>query len=414
MKKLFFLSILFAFSFSACKKETKKIDNKTESTSFNNFLENYNEESYKLFPINATYAGDNRFNDQLPNDLTLDFFNKKKSFYTQTKSDLAKFSDADLSDSEKMSKAVLNWECNENLDRLNFREDLMPINQFWSLPLTIGQFAGGTSAQPFKTVQDYNNWLKRLDLYVVWLDTAQVKMKEGIKKGYVLPKSLIKKIIPQFESLSTGKATDHLFYTPIKNIPDSFSEADKKTIAEAYVKMIDEKIIPAYKKMSDFLKTDYLKAGRESSGISDIPDGTAYYNYLIKYYTTTELTADEIHNIGLSEVENIKLKMDSVKNSVGFKGSLKEFFSAIRTNKKLMPYTKPQQVIDNFNAIHKRMQPQIDKLFGLQPKTPFEVRRTEAFREASASAEYNQGSLDGTRPGIFYLPIPNVKKYNVF
>lgn len=413
MKKLLVFSLFIVIAFTSCEKNKPKATTNNLSQEFNDFLENYNEETYKLFPLSATNAGDNRYNDQLPNNLTTDFLNQIKSFYTKTKIDLEKFNDEDLSESEKMSKAVLSWECNTNLDRFKFKEDLMPLNQFYSMTLTIGQLAEGTGAQPFKTVQDYNNWLKRLDLYVIWLDTAQVKMREGIKKGYVLPKSLIIKIIPQFESLAKDDVENHLFYSPVKNIPETFSSDDKKNIMDTYTKIIKEKIIPAHKKMSDFLKNDYLKAGRASSGISEIPNGKEYYNFLIKNYTTTTMTADEIHNLGLSEVERIKTEMEKVKNEVGFKGDLKAFFNFVRNRKELMPFTEPQQVIDNFNAIHEKMEPQINKLFGNQPKTQFEVRRTEAFREASASAEYNSGSLDGTRPGIFYVPIPNVTSYNI-
>ena len=131
------------------------------------------------------------------------------------------------------------------------------------------------------------------------------------------------------------------------------------------------------------MKTDYLNTGRATSGISETPGGDAFYSYMIKLFTTTDMTADEIHNLGLSEVARISSEMEKVKAQVGFEGDLKSFFDFIRTNEDLMPYTDPQQIIDNFNAIHETMKPQIEKLFDLKPKTPFEVRRTEAFREAS-------------------------------
>ncbi|MDP5062650.1 MAG: DUF885 domain-containing protein, partial [Maribacter sp.] len=174
------------------------------------------------------------------------------------------------------------------------------------------------------------------------------------------------------------------------------------------------KLIPAYKELHDFMATEYLDAGRESSGIQGIPDGDAYYAYQIKLYTTTNMTASEIHEIGLKEVARISAEMEAVKKQVGFKGDLKAFFTEVRNKKELMPFKDPQEVVDNFNAIHKRMMPKVNALFSKQPKTPFEVRRTEAFREASASAEYNPGSLDGTRPGIFYVPIPDVTSYNMY
>jgi uncharacterized protein (DUF885 family) len=413
MKKILLFSIILALTFTSCKKEAGKIDDISAiSKEFIELLTNYNEESYKLFPLNATFAGDNRYNDQLPNDLSDAFKEKLKSFYATTKNNLAKFNDADLSDSEKMSKAVLTWDCDINLERLNFREDLTPINQMWTMNLMFGQLASGAGAQPFQTVQDYNNWLKRVDSYLDWMNSTEERMKEGIKLGHVLPKSLIKKVIPQLKSL-TGSTEDHLFYQPIKNLPEGFSGDEKKELTASYTDMVQNKIVPAYKKLHAFMSTDYLAAGRETSGIDDTPNGEAYYNHQIKTYTTTNMTADEIHQLGLKEVARILSEMEKVTEQVGFKGDIKSFFNDLRSNKVLMPYTEPQQVIDNFNAIHDKMKPQIEKLFDVKPKTPFEVRRTEAFREASASAEYNPGSLDGTRPGIFYAPIPDATKYNV-
>ncbi|MDO9039172.1 MAG: DUF885 domain-containing protein [Lutibacter sp.] len=413
MKKIKILSLMLFLALLSCKNETAKIATNIVNKPFNDFLDNYNEETYKLYPLNATFEGDNRFNDQLPNYSSDEFLEEAKTFYTKVKADLAQFNDADLSESEKLSKAVLAWECDINLEGFKFRQELMPIDQFNSITLTIGQLAGGTSAQPFKTVKDYDNWLKRLDSYVNNLESSEVKMIEGINKGYVLPKSLIIKIIPQFESLGKDDVENHVFYGPVKNIPETFSVDEKKNITAAYTKIIKEKIIPAHKKMANFISKEYLVAGRATSGISDIPNGKEYYNFRIKNFTTITMTADEIHNLGLREVERIRLEMEKVKSQVGFKGDLKAFFDFVRNRKELIPFTEPQQVIDNFNAIHEKMKPQIEKLFNKKPKTPFEVRRTEAFREASASAEYYQGSLDGTRPGIFYVPIPEITSYNI-
>ena len=411
MKKIFLFSLLLALTFTSCK--TEKVEEKTTSEAFNELLENYNEENYKLFPLNATFAGDNRYNDQLPNDLTDEFRDNLKTFYSDTKNSLSKFNDEDLSETEQLSKAVLTWDCDINIARLGFREDLTPINQMWTMNLMFGQLASGSGAQPFENVDDYNNWLKRVDSYIGWLNSAEERMKEGIVVGHVLPKSLIKKVVPQLSSLADGSVEDHLFYQPVKNFPEDFLKEDKETLTTAYTEMVQDKIIPAYKKIRDFMNREYMKKGRKSSGIESTPNGKAYYEHQIKTYTTTDMTADEIHQLGLSEVARILSEMEKVKEQVGFKGDLKSFFNDLRGNKVLMPYTEPQQIIDNFNSIHDKMKPQVEKLFDLKPKTPFEVRRTEAFREASASAEYNPGSLDGTRPGVFYAPIPDASAYNV-
>ncbi len=395
----------------ACKEEPKTSDNTVPSLA--TVLESYHEESLQLNPLSATFQGDNRYNDTLPNFLTDDFEKRVTDFYTKYQSKLSNYPDSTLTENERLSKAILNWECDTNLEGLAFKE-YTPIDQMWSMNLMIGQLAGGSSAQPFKTVEDYDNWLKRLEDYGAWLRSAKARMLEGIEAEDVLPKSLITKVIPQLTSVADAPLEEHLFYGPIKNLPADFSDTDKTRLTEAYGKMIMETIVPAYKELRDFMANDYMNAGRESSGIQGIPNGDAYYAHQIKLYTTTNMTADEIHQLGLSEVARISSEMEKVKEQVGFKGDLKAFFDHVRNKKELMPFTDPQQVIDNFNAIHEKMKPQINQLFDKQPKTPFEVRRTEAFREASASAEYNPGSVDGSRPGIFYVPIPDVTKYNVY
>ncbi|MGB3774866.1 MAG: DUF885 domain-containing protein, partial [Leeuwenhoekiella sp.] len=174
------------------------------------------------------------------------------------------------------------------------------------------------------------------------------------------------------------------------------------------------KVIPAYQKMHDFLEKEYLPKGRKTSGIADIPNGAEYYNHQIKLYTTTDMSAEQIHQLGLDEVERISSEMEKVKEQVGFEGDLKAFFDDVRENKKLMPYMSAKEIIAHFNEIKNTVEPNLDKLFSVKPKTAFEVRRTEEFRENSASAEYNPGSLDGTRPGIFYVPVPDATAYNIY
>ncbi|MCK7590016.1 DUF885 domain-containing protein [Subsaxibacter sp. CAU 1640] len=416
MKKYLIL-LCATMMFFGCKKDKETADEGTDTDQMSEFettLSDYYEESLKMYPLNATSAGDNRYNDQLPNVLTDEFRQKEKLFYTTYLKKATALNDEDLSESERLSKEILIWECNINLERLEFREDLTPINQMWTLQLSIGQYASGTSAQPFETVEDYKNWIKRLDGYLNWMALAEEKMAEGIKSGNVLPKSLIVKVLPQLEAMTNPNIDEHLFYTPIKNFPDSFTDAEKEELTILYKNYVNDKIIPAYTSLHNFMSTDYLKAGRTTSGIADTPNGKEYYDHQIKLYTTTNMTADEIHQLGLNEVARILSEMEKVKEQVGYKGSLVSFFDHVRNNKELMPFDTAQGVIDNFNKIHETMQPQLERLFDMKPKTPFEVRQTEAFRAASASAEYNPGSLDGTRPGIFYVPIVDAKTYNIF
>ena len=410
MVKNFLLLVSISLMVISCKNESDI--NVAQTNAFNKMLDDYYEEGLKLNPINATMSGDARYNDILPNPLSNEHQNSVKAYYTKYSKMLTQFDDKNMSESERMTSSILQWECDINLEGFNYNQDLRPVDQMWSPHLFIGQLASGQSAQPFNTVEDYNNWLSRLDGFIDWMYSAEAKMREGIELGHVLPKSLIVKVLPQLESGMIKNLDDHLFYSPIKNMPKGFSDQDKRLLTKAYSKKLNEKLIPAYDSLHKFMSTDYMAAGRATSGIDDIPNGKAYYNYAIKLFTTTNMSADEIHTLGLSEVARIRSEMEKIKKQVGFTGTLKEFFDHVRTSKDLMPYSTAQEVIDNFNAIHERMKPQIEKLFDIKPKTAFEVRRTEQFREASASAEYNQGSLDGSRPGIFYTPIPDATTYN--
>ena len=406
MKKLVLPLLLLCL---ACKPTTKE-----NTPSLSDVLENYYQESLALYRLPATYQGDTRYNDTLPNYLSTEFQNKEKAFYTYYLEQIQTFDDKSLTEEEQLSKKILQWECKLNLEGMEFPTDLVPIDQMWGFQLTMGQLASAASAQPFKTVQDYENWLIRLDGYLEWLAASKVKMKEGMDKGWTLPKSLIKKVLPQLETMTTTDLDQHLFYSPIRKFPDSFSAEDKEKLSARYADKVLNKIVPTYQELHNFMAAEYSDAARTSSGISAVEGGKNYYAHAIKKYTTTEMSAEEIHQLGLDEVARIGNEMNKIKEQVGFTGDLKHFFNHVRNRKELMPFRDPQEVIDNFYAIRDKMMPQVNKLFELQPKTPFEVRRTEAFREASASAEYNPGSLEVGRAGIFYVPIPKVEKYNVY
>lgn len=411
------LLLLALLAFIACdNKSTQQTEEVLieDSDSLRRLLSDYHEISLTFNPLQATRAGDKRYNDTLPNNISEEYLRELKAFYIDFQQKLLAFDKNKLSAEDQISYDILLWECNINLESMQFPVHLMPIDQFWALHLTIGQLASGSSAQPFKTVEDYENWLKRVNDFTIWSDTAISNMQKGIKEGWVLPKSLAKKVIPQLTAFDHGPVNEHLFYTPVNSFPDSFSDAEKERLTIEYEEMILAKVIPTFKKLSTFFEEEYLPHCRETSGASSLPNGEAYYQFRIKQFTTTDMTADEIFELGKSEVARLLAEMENVKAEVGFEGDMKAFFDHVRGRKELMPYDSGAQVVANFNAIYDKMKPQLDSLFELRPKTAFEVRRTESFREASASAEYNPGSLDGTRPGIFYVPVPDPAKYNTF
>jgi uncharacterized protein (DUF885 family) len=406
MNKLFIIA-LFSLSIFGCKNEPK------ENAQLKTLFEQYYEERLQFFPLEATSQGDNRFNDKLPIDISESFRKSLLGFYTRYVNELDKIEIKNLSEDELIQFNTLRFSVNTEIEGLSFPTHLIPFNQFTGLPLTFAQLGSGEASQPFKTTQDYDNWLKRIDQFVVWADTAVINFNKGIASDFVLPKSLVVKMIPQMHDLAAPKASENLFFGPIKKLPANFTAEQKALYTQKYTDAIENKIRPTFKKLEGYLSTTYLKASRPSSGLGAFKIGKKYYDYLTYYWTTSLKTPDEIFQTGLSEVSRIQKEMLKVKDQVGFKGDLPAFFESVKTDPKLMPYKNADEVLAAFRAIQAKIEPNLKKMFNNTPKTKFEIRRTEAFREASASAEYMQGSADGSRPGVFYVPIPEATKFNL-
>ena len=406
MKKLGIILCIFLLLFG-CKKYKPSEEIKA-------VFDNYYEESLKLFPFSATYSGDNRYNDQFPIDISEAYREKINAFYKKYIDELKHFDRSKLDANDQMSYDILKWDCEIGLEMFNFPDHLIPINQMSGKHLDFPLLGSGSGSQPFVTEKDYENWLARMEIFPVWCDTAIAKMKEGIEKGWMLPKSLAIKISPQLKDIIVEDPTKSIFYGPITNLPTTFSDSVKKRITAEYIKAIQENISPSYKKLYDFMEQEYIPKAKEVTGISNVPDGKKYYALMARYYTTTTLSPDEIFAIGEKEVARIRKEMEVVKNQVGFQGDLKAFFKHITDAPELHPHKKDEEVIQGFHKIHDKMQPFLKEQFDLVPKSKFEIRQTEAFREKSASAEYYQGTPDGSRPGIFYCPVLDPTQYNVF
>jgi uncharacterized protein (DUF885 family) len=383
-----------------------------DNTELASLLDKYYEERLQLFPLEATLNGDNRFNDKWYVDFTDSYRGKLKDFYTRYQVYINKFERDALNDNDKISYDIFKREMAINLEGLGFHDNYMPLNQFASAHLIFGQLGSGSVIQPFKTVKDYDDWLNRMAVFPAYTDSAIAYFRKGMEAGVVLPKTIVVKMIPQMESMVVTDTKQSLFYGPVTLLPAAFGEADKTRLANAYTKAINEQITPSFKKLADFLQNEYLPKARTTTGIAGVPDGGKYYSFLIRQQTTTDKTPDEIYNTGLAEVKRIRAEMERIKNETGFTGDLKAFFAYLKTDKKFTPYKTPKEILDAFGEIHKLMEPNLQKMFGHTPKTPFEIRQTEAFRAASASAEYNQGSADGSRPGIFYVPILDAASFN--
>lgn len=402
----------------SCKQETEPLpileEDERYNVAFDSLLVNYNKDFLKLHPLVATQIGDTLYNDTLPNILSERYRVQLTNFCEDYQRRLNNYKENTMSVDQIISRRLIAWECEMTLVELGFPTHLVPLNQFSSLHHTMAQLAAGTGGQPFKTARDYENWTKRVSNYVEWIKSALVRMDEGIKKGHVLPKTLVVKLSSQLKDFANPKIEEHILYKPYDQIPPTISSEKAQELKDNYAILLKDKVIPTYKQLYEFVTTEYLKKSRNSSGLSDLPRGKELYNHYVKYYTTTDLTADQIHEQGLKEVKRIKEEMKSVMKEVGFQGTLKEFNNHIRDLDELKPFNSPEAVVANFNSIHQRIKPNLDKLFSIEPKTDFVVKRTESFREASASAGYVPGSLDGSIPGTFYVPIPDYRNYNTF
>jgi uncharacterized protein (DUF885 family) len=393
----------------------------SQNKELNKIFNDYYQERLELFPILATYAGSPLYNDLLQNDGSLEYINKLHKFYLKYLQELSVYSQSNLSFSDWTSCRILKEILEMESEALSFHPEYMPVNQFRSLPpngiqlpIMMGMLGSGTGAQPFKSVKDYENWLKRISLFPIWVDTAIGNFNKGIAAGIVLPKALIVKMIPQLEDLAQEDTSRNLFLGPIRNFPVDFTEEQRKKLSASYYLAITTELIPAYKKLAAFLRNDYLPHARLSSGYNDLPNGPEMYKFYVRYFTTTNKSPEEIYQIGLKQVDSMHTEMEKIKIQTSFKGTLSEFFKYLETDPRFTPFMNPEEVLNAYRVIYKKIEPNLPPLFGVKPKTAFEIRQTESFRAASAAAEYSPGSLDGKRPGIFYVPIVDAGKYYSF
>ncbi|WP_100076090.1 DUF885 domain-containing protein [Chryseobacterium camelliae] len=412
LKSIFSLGLLAGIT--ACKKSDSPLTKVTPSN-LDSIASNYYEQYLKLYPLDATSQGDIRYNDQLPINIDKDFISGEVAFYSSVQKQLENVDYEKLSDESKTVYDVLDYTLQDKIEAYAYHPEYIPFTQFSGLPLTFPLYGSGQGPQPFKTTQDYDNWLKRMEKFPQWMNAATENFREGITSKMVLPKKLVIKMIPQMrapEIISTDLKTN-IFYGPINSFPKNFTKAQKDQYTALYKESVTKNIIPAYTKMGDFLEKEYLPKARDTDGYNSLPNGNDIYRYYVKSWTTTKYTPEEINKTGLQQVAMLRAEMEKVKQQVGFTGTLEEFISYVKTDPKAMPYKTSKEVLDAFNGILTKITPKLKTMFSVTPKTKFEIRQTEKFREASASAEYIQGTADGKRPGVFYVPLPDPSKFNV-
>ena len=403
-----------ATAFTSCRKTDSPLTKVTPSN-IDSIAANYYEQYLKLYPLEATQQGDERYNDQLPINIDKDFISGEIAFYTSVQKQLENVDYKSLSDDKKVVFDVLDFTLKDKIEAYAYHPEYIPFTQFGGLPLNFPLLGSGEGSQPFKTEKDYENWLKRMDKFPEWADAAVNNFREGMNAKVTLPKKLVIKMIPQMraEEIITSDPEKNIFFGPVRNFPKSFSEETKAKFTKLFEESIKKNIIPSYVKLGNFLEKEYYLKARDTDGYNALPNGDNIYSYYTKSWTTTNMSPEEINKIGLQQVAMLRSEMEKVKQEVGFTGSLDEFITFVKNDPKAMPYQNSTEVLNAFNGILTKITPKLKTMFSVTPKTKFEVRQTEKFREASASAEYIQGTADGKRPGIFYVPLPDPTKFNV-
>lgn len=369
----------------------------------NALYEQYWEESLKLNPLQATFQGDPRYNDQLPDFGSKQFRDEARAFTERWLKTIESVGPDGLSGQDLLSYEIFVRDAKNSLEGERFPGWMMPVNQMGSIPMFAVQMGSGTGAQPFKTIKDYENWLARGNRLPVLIDTSIANMREGMKAGVVQPRALMVKVVPQLDALIQDSAEKTMFWGPVANMPKEFSDADRTRLTAAYRDMIEKQIMPSYRKLRAFINDEYLPATRETYGLDKLPDGQAWYAFNAKNSTTTDLTPAQIHEIGLSEVARIHGEIRKIMAETGFKGSLQDFFQFMRTDKRF-EYATEEDLLKHYRGLEAKINERVPQLFSLIPKSPFEIRPVEPFRAKSAAGgSYMSPSEDGSRPGIFYV-----------
>ena len=358
-------------------------------------------------PLNALARGDMRYAGRLGDFLSDQYFEDERLAAEGDLAVLRTIDRASLSPSERISYDTFKWQ--RELDLRGLQPDLLaltrvrPIDHFNGFHAQFAQLGAGESFAPFKTVADYENGLTRIDDYVHLLDSSIVRMREGLAANVVQPRLVMDNVVEQLDALLAEGVEGSSFYKPLTAFPADIPAADQARLKSAYSASIRDEVRPALTRLRAFIADEYLPRARSTVGLHDMPGGDRLYAYLVEANTTTSVTPDEIHRIGLDNVERIHSEMENVKRQVGFTGTLKEFFEHIRTDPKFKPASR-EALQQGYVAIGKRVDLGLSRLFRTLPRAPLEIRPVPALTEKGAArGSYNSGTPDGSRPGIFYF-----------
>ena len=364
------------------------------------------EDNLRRNPISALFRGDLRYADRLGDYISDDYFTAERK---ASEKDLKRLNAIDrtaLNATDQISYDVFKWQTDIALRGL--QPDMLaltavrPIDHFFGFHTFYPDLASGQGAAPFKTLADYDNNLKRHREFILLLDRAIGRFREGMKSGVVQPKLVVNNVIDQLNLQLAQGVEGSTYYGPVTKFPEGISATDQSRLRADYAATIKMGIIPAYTRLRDFLKNEYLPVSRDGVGLVAMKGGPKLYDYLIESNTTVKLSADEVHTLGLSEVARVRKQMDDIRVQTGFTGDLKAFFNYFRDDPKFK-FSSKEDMRDTFVAIGKKVDERVREQFSTIPKSPLEIRPVPDYKEKTdAGGSYNSGTPDGSRPGVFY------------
>lgn len=349
-------------------------------------------------PTRASQLGDRRWNDRWP-DVTLAAIEKRHEHDKQVLADLTKIDRAKLSPSDQLNYDLFKKNYEQDIEQHQFRLYLIPLNQRGGIQ-TQNELADSLR---FETVKDYEDWIARLNSFPTYMDQTIGLMREGVKARVILPRVIMDRVPAQIDKQIVAKPGDSLFYKPFKKFPASISQAEQQRLQQLAAQAISTNIIPSYQRFKKFFADEYLPATFDQVGAWQMPNGGRMYAFVTRRFTTTNVTPAEVHEKGLSEVKRIRAAMMDVMKQVGFQGTLPEFFKFLRTDKRFY-YQTPEELFAAYQAMSKRIDPQLVKVFKTLPRMPYGVEEIPAAAAPdTTTAYYRQPAADGSRAGTYFV-----------
>ncbi len=371
-------------------------------------------------PISAMFRGDFRYADRLGDYITDEYYAAERAAAEADLATLAAIDRDTLNATDQLAYDVFKYQREEDLRDVSPEmlalTAVRPVNHFSGFHTFYPVFASGRSAAPFRTVEDYENNLKRHREFVTAIDRSIGRFRQGLESGVVETKLTIRNVIEQLDTQLRDAPEASPYFGPAQNFPEGVPEAERARLRAELASVIRDGIFPAYRRLRDFLQNEYLPHARDAVGLSSMRGGAQLYERLIRKNTTLPMTADEVHNLGLSEVARIRSEMETIQRRVGFRGTLAQFFEHLRSDRQFEPQSR-EWLRERYYAIGRQVDARIGELFSVLPRTRLEIREVEAFRERNeAGGSYQDGTPDGSRPGVFYYnayDLPSRRTYGM-